>query len=221
MGQDSTAVATVPIRVAVVDDHKLVLDGISAHLDAQPDIDVVVKEPTWVGLLCHDEFPVDVAVIDLDLRDQITIGTKLRTLASAGVRSIVMSRHADAASIHSVMVRGAHGFVPKSESGHELLVAVRGAANDARYDFRSAMKSTIENGESPGPRLGNRERRALVLYAAGHPIKEVAAAMGTTEDTVKSYVKRGRRKYRAAGIDIGTRVLLRRRAIVEGWLSPE
>jgi DNA-directed RNA polymerase specialized sigma24 family protein len=60
-----------------------------------------------------------------------------------------------------------------------------------------------------------------MLYAAGRPVKEVAVAMGTTEDTVKSYIKRGRRKYRAAGIDIGTRILLRRQATVEGWLSPE
>src|SRR5690606_626756 len=114
MGQVSTTDRTPPIRVGVVDDHRMVLDGISAHLDAQDGLKVVVSEPTWVGLLCHDEFPVDVAVIDLDLRDQITIGTKLRALAAAGVRSIVMSRHADAASIHAVMVRGAHGFVPKS-----------------------------------------------------------------------------------------------------------
>ncbi len=221
MVQESTADPTPPIRVGVVDDHRLVLDGISAHLDAQDGLSVVVREPTWVGLLCHDEFPVDVAVIDLDLRDQITIGTKLRALAAAGVRSIVMSRHADAASIHAVMVRGAHGFVPKSESGEELVVAIRGAANDTRYDFRASITTELSAGELIGPPLGNRERRALVLYAAGHPMKEVAAAMGTTEDTVKSYIKRGRRKYRNVGIDIGTRSLLRRRAIVEGWLSPE
>src|SRR5690606_10644021 len=98
---------------------------------------------------------------------------------------------------------------------------IRSAANDTRYDFRTAVDTELLEGEAVGPKLGNRERRALVLYAAGHPIKEVAATMGTTEDTVKSYVKRGRRKYRAAGIDIGTRALLRRRAVVEGWLSPE
>lgn len=36
---------------------------------------------------------------------------------------------------------------------------------------------------------------------------------------MKSYVKRGRRKFRAAGIDIGSRSLLRRHALREGWLN--
>jgi hypothetical protein len=45
--------------------------------------------------------------------------------------------------------------------------------------------------------------------------------MGTTDETVKSYIKRGRRKYRQVGVDIGTRSLLRQHAVREGWLSPE
>ena len=70
-----------------------------------------------------------------------------------------------------------------------------------------------------GPRLGERERRALVLYAGDLSLKDVALAMDTTTETVKSYVKRARRKYREAGIDLGTRFLLRRYAVSEGWLD--
>jgi hypothetical protein len=45
--------------------------------------------------------------------------------------------------------------------------------------------------------------------------------MSTTEETVKSYIKRGRRKYRRVGVDLGTKLLLRRHAIREGWITPE
>ena len=45
--------------------------------------------------------------------------------------------------------------------------------------------------------------------------------MATTDQTAKSYIKRGRRKYRLAGVDLGTKVLLRRHAIREGWIPPE
>jgi two-component system, NarL family, uhpT operon response regulator UhpA len=38
---------------------------------------------------------------------------------------------------------------------------------------------------------------------------------------VKSYIKRGRRKYRRVGVDLGTKLLLRRHAIREGWIPPE
>jgi DNA-binding NarL/FixJ family response regulator len=60
-----------------------------------------------------------------------------------------------------------------------------------------------------------------VLYAGGRSIKEVAADMTTTEETIKSYIKRARRKYRGIGVDIGTKILLRRHAIREGWITPE
>lgn len=210
-----------PIRVAVVDDQTLVLEGITARLATQGGIRVVASEATWVGLLCHPEFPVDVVVLDLHLRDQISIGTKLKTLAAAGCRSIVMSRHSDAASIFTAISFGAAAFVPKSESGDELVKAIESAASGRRYVNHSMAGALAVADRKSAPRLGNQERRALMLYAAGRPVKEVAIAMETTEDTVKSYIKRGRRKYRAAGIDVGTRVLLRHQAIVEGWLSPE
>ncbi len=71
------------------------------------------------------------------------------------------------------------------------------------------------------PRLGQQEQRALVLYAGGRSIRDVAEAMSTTEETVKSYIKRGRRKYLHAGTDLGTKLLLRRHAIRHGWIAPE
>ena len=60
-----------------------------------------------------------------------------------------------------------------------------------------------------------------MLYASGRSIREVAAEMGTTEETIKSYIKRARRKYRTAGIDLGTRVLLRRHGARAGWIPTE
>jgi DNA-binding NarL/FixJ family response regulator len=205
----------------VVDDHTLVLEGIAARLAHHQGIRVVASESTWVGLLAHPEFPVDVVVLDLHLKDQISISSKIRTLAAAGSHAIVMSRHTDAASISTAIGYGAKGFVPKSETADELLRAIECAADGRQYANRSTTDALAIAERTSIPRLGNQERRALVLYAAGRPVKEVADAMGTTEDTVKSYIKRARRKYRAAGIDIGTRVLLRRQATVEGWLSPE
>ncbi|MET1044400.1 MAG: sigma factor-like helix-turn-helix DNA-binding protein [Microbacteriaceae bacterium] len=69
----------------------------------------------------------------------------------------------------------------------------------------------------PGPR----ELHAMTLYAGGRSIRAVAHAMGITEESVKSYLKRGRRAYREAGVDVGTRTLLRQHAIREGWLAAE
>lgn len=45
--------------------------------------------------------------------------------------------------------------------------------------------------------------------------------MGTTQETVKSYVKRARRKYRETGVDLGSRARLRAQGVQEGWFDDD
>ena len=210
------------ITAAIIDDHRLVIDGIVAHLHSRDTgVEVVIAETSWAGLLSHRAFPVDVAVLDLNLDDNIAIGAKVRALAAAGTRVVVMSRHADLASIQGAIRAGALAFVPKTEAADEIVGAIRSAANGEQYRNAplTAALEVMSTAKDPG--LGKQEQRALVLYASGRSIREVATDMGTTEETVKSYIKRGRRKYSELGIDLGTKILLRRHGIREGWLAPE
>lgn len=210
------------IRVAIVDDHRLVLDGLAARLH-EPDkgIEIVAAETSWAALIVNPAFPVDVVVLDLHLEDGIPVGTKLRALGTIGAAAIVMSRHADSASVTAAMRAGAMGFVPKTESAAELSAAIRAAADSTQHLSAPLAEAVAGFVAIPDPGLGRQEQRALVLYAAGRSIKEVAAEMHTTDETVKSYIKRARRKYREVGIDIGTRIALRRHGVKEGWLTPE
>ena len=68
------------------------------------------------------------------------------------------------------------------------------------------------------PRLSAQERRVMALYGGGEPVKQVAKALDISEETAKSYLKRIREKYRMVGIDVGTKVALRKRAIQDGLL---
>jgi len=213
---------TSAIRVAIVDDHQLVLDGLVARLTHKASgLTVAAAESSWAGLLGNPGFPFDVVVLDMHLEDSIPIGTKVRALEAAGTRAVVMSRHADSGSINAALQAGALAFVPKTESAEELIAAIKSAAK--RVHHLPAHAATVLAGfrATPDAGLGRQEQRALVLYAAGRSIKEVASLMTTTEETVKSYIKRARRKYRQVGIDVGTRVLLRRHGIREGWIAPE
>ncbi len=58
----------------------------------------------------------------------------------------------------------------------------------------------------------------MALYGGGEPVKQVAEQLSISEETSKSYLKRIREKYRVLGIDVGTKVALRRRAIQDGLL---
>ena len=220
--QHAPAPPKPPIRVAIVDDHRLVLDGLAARLhEPEAGIEIVVAETSWAGLIANPEFPVDVVVLDLHLEDGIPVGTKLRALGTIGTAAVVMSRHADSASVTAAMRAGAMGFVPKTDSAQELVTAIRAAADSTHHLSAPIAEALADFSVGPEPTLGRQEHKALVLYATGRSVKEVAIEMQTTEETVKSYIKRARRKYREVGIDIGTRILLRRHGLREGWLPAD
>lgn len=210
-----------PVRVAIVDDHRLVLDGLAARLaDPSLGISVVAVANTWLDLMASLSDTVDVVVLDLHLADNIPIGTKIRALRTAGIAAVIMSRHSDRATVNAALQAGALGFVPKTDSAEELVAAIHDAATHTRHVSPELAIRAAAPSNPPYAGLGRQEQNALLLYSSGLSIRDVAEKMGTTEETVKSYIKRARRKYRDIGIDLGTRELLRRHAEREGWLEP-
>lgn len=207
-------------RVALVDDLQLVIDGLGAQL--QQDLygfDVVIEARSWPELVTHPEYPAQVTVLDLILNDSISIGTKIQALLSAGSEVVVISRHSDPATVAKVIRAGALSYIPKTQGIAELALAIRCAARGEQYLADHFEKALSEVAHTPTPRLGRQEHRALALYASGAPMSEVAEQMSTTQETVKSYVKRARRKYLAVGVDLGTRANLRTHGMQEGWFD--
>lgn len=226
-GVDVTAVVETSqtrspaIRVAILDDHGLVVDGLRARLsEGSLGIDVVIAEQHWNDLVTHKEFPVDVVVIGFHLDDSAQISSKIAALDKS-CAVVVMSRHSDTTSVNVAFRAGALGFVPKTDTAQELILAIRAAAAGQQYLSLTLRKALDQFSAAPQVSLGPQEMKSLVLYAGGRSMKEVAVDMETTENTVKSYVKRARRKYRDIGIDVGTRMLLRNHAVREGWIAPD
>ena len=205
------------IRLAIVDDHRMLLGALSEWLrGAASDIDMVAAVPSWSELLAHPEFPVDVVLLDLDLRDNIPISIKLSTLKSAGVRTMLMSTYSEPAVVREALGAGALGYLVKSEPVETIVEAIRAAQRGESYLSRELEDALDDDGAAP--RLSAQERRVMALYGAGQPVKAVAFQLGISEETAKSYLKRIREKYRLAGYDVGTKVALRKRAIADGIL---
>jgi DNA-binding NarL/FixJ family response regulator len=206
-----------PIRLAIVDDHRMLLGALSEWLrGAAPDIDVVAAVPSWSELLAHRQFPVDVVLLDLDLKDNIPVSLKLSMLKSAGVQTMLISTYSEPAVVREALSAGALGYLPKSEPVETIVEAIRAAKLGESYLTPELQATLTEDGQTP--KLSAQERRVMALYGAGQPVKAVAFQLGISEETAKSYLKRIREKYRVAGYDVGTKVALRKRAIADGIL---
>lgn len=222
--QQASETPSSRVRVAVVDDFQMIVDGLISHLGAQgaeAEIDVVISATSWDDLTNHPEYPTDVTVLDLNLGDHIRIETKVRALTAAGSAVILISRHSSAIAIARALDSGALGFVPKSAPAAELIAAVHAVANGSRYVSTLYEPPEVDLAAHASLSLGSQEHRALVLYADGLSMRDVAAELDTTEETAKSYVKRARSKYRQVGVNLGSRTLLRRYALLEGWIEAE
>ncbi|QPZ40299.1 response regulator transcription factor [Paramicrobacterium chengjingii] len=204
------------IRVAIVDDHRMILSAFTQWItDSADDVDVITAVPTWPELLTHPSFPVDVVLLDLDLKDNIPVSLKLSTLKTTGSQTVVMSAYSDPGVVREALAAGAVGYLVKSEPASAMVEAIRAAQRGESY-ISAELDAALGRASSASPRLSAQERRVMALYAAGDPVKSVAYELSISEETAKSYLKRIREKYRSKGIDVGTKVALRKQAIVDG-----
>lgn len=208
-----------PIRLALVDDHRMLLGALTEWIrNAADDITLVAAVTTWPELLTSPAFPVDVVLLDLDLKDSIPVSLKISTLKTAGVKTVVMSTYSEPNVVREALGAGALGYLVKSEDADMIVEAIRSAQRGEQY-VSAELDLAINSGDVGGvPKLSAQERRVMALYGGGEPVKSVAYQLGISEETAKSYLKRIREKYRVAGFDVGTKVALRRRAIQDGIL---
>jgi DNA-binding NarL/FixJ family response regulator len=185
---------------------------------AASDISMVAAVASWPELLTHPEFPVDVVLLDLDLKDNIPISLKINTLKTTGVKTVLMSTYSEPNVVREALAAGALGYLVKSEDAEMIVEAIRSAAKGESY-ISAELDLALNAAEVGGvPKLSAQERRVMALYGGGEPVKAVAYQLGISEETAKSYLKRIREKYRVAGYDVGTKVALRKRAIQDGIL---
>ena len=115
-------------RLAIIDDHTLVLDGLSTWFAANaPDFDLVISVSAWSELIRHPAFPPDVVLMDFQLVEPLTIESRVGLCTAAGSAVVVMSAVTSKAEIGRIVNAGASHFVSKSQPAAELLAAVRDA----------------------------------------------------------------------------------------------
>jgi DNA-binding NarL/FixJ family response regulator len=179
----------VTIKLAVADDHRLMLEAISCLVADADDIEVVGKATLGSQVLpLIARTSPDVVLLDLRMPEMD--GFKCLELIGerhAGVKVVVLSGLDDPQSIQRALTSGAVSFVSKQADPRELVSVVREAA-------RGTVERTVvvpeRNGAEPAVDAGltRSEVRVLESLARGLSNKEIAKELWLTEQTVKFHL---------------------------------
>jgi len=204
------ATAGAPIRLLLVDDHQMVLDGLRAMLRPHADEALVVAattDPAEARRLVIDAGP-DVALVDVRMRTTsgLELCAELSRLAPS-VRVVLLTVYDDEQYLFEALRAGAAGYLTKQVVAAELLGYLRRVLDgeivvDPGLAGRVALSaSRIERGEFwPGAALGlsRRESEVLELMVNGQTNRAIAARLMLGEETIKTHV---RSIYRKLGVN--------------------
>jgi DNA-binding NarL/FixJ family response regulator len=223
---DTTATAAEagapPIRLAILDDHEILLDSLASWIERNaPEFDLVLRAGSWLELVHSDAFPTDLVIMDLQLRESVSIGARVRTCRAAGAKVVVLSAVDTQEDRDAAMAAGAVAYVTKAQPMTELIAAAHAAMGEAaaRTTPAPVWRPRPAVPDTARPRLSDGERQALILYADGRTTSEVAQAMNVQYETAKTYLRRVREKYGKAGRPTSSRADLIRRAAEDGYLT--
>jgi DNA-binding NarL/FixJ family response regulator len=180
---------TSPIRVLCVDDHPVVLQGISGLVGVQPDMEVVAQAVN--GREAIEQFRQhlpDITLMDLQMPEMgglDAIGAIRGEFPDA--RIIVLTTYAGDVQALRAIKAGARGYLLKNALHKELLEAIR-----AVHTGRKAVSPDIsfELAEhATDDAITPAEIRVLRLISAGNANKEIADQLRLSEETVKKQVR--------------------------------
>ncbi|MEL6556611.1 MAG: response regulator transcription factor [Bacteroidota bacterium] len=198
------------IRIALVDDHKIFLDGIVSLLEDCNQIAVIHIATSASGLLkkLDQESDIDVLLTDVSMDemngDELCVHLKKQY---PRINILVLSMHKEIAVIHKVLEAGALGYLLKNTNKSELIAAIK-AVSQKKVFYSEVIKEAImkyANEEKKKDfiveeQLTKRELDVVRLIASEYTTQEIADELCISPHTVESHRKNTLRKTHSRNI---------------------
>jgi len=189
----------MPIRLLLVDDQRLMREGLRTLLELEDDFDVVGEAGDGQAALeMFEQLKPDVVLMDIRMPVLNGVEATRRLLAQhPDARVIILTTFDDDANVFEGLRAGALGYLLKDVSGAELASAVRTVAGGGALIEPSVARRVFAEFARLAPAarpaqldepLSERELEVLRLMAEGLSNKEIGLKLSLAEGTVKNYV---------------------------------
>jgi DNA-binding NarL/FixJ family response regulator len=190
------------ISILVIEDNRLLRDGIAAILKKQPDMHVVATVGNGENILVMmDKLKPNIVLLDLGLRNQNSLQiVKLTKQDFPETKIIVMDLIALQADVFEFVQAGVSGFILKDASIADFLKTIRSVyqglqvlpPNLTGSLFSQIVENAINESKPSAivesTRMTEREKQVIALIADGSTNKEIAHKLHLSTYTVKSHV---------------------------------
>lgn len=199
-----------PIKVLLVDNHRIVREGLAMVIDREPDMHVAASAASADDAVRrHREQRPDVTIMDLQLGG--TSGVHAIRQIRAGdpaARIVVLTMMRGDEDIYRAMEAGAVTYLLKDTAIEDLTRVIRdvhaGRSPRVSPEIKAQMVARAER-----PSLTDRETEVLELVRRGLRNREIAGSLGISEETVQSHVRSILSKLdvpdRTAAVDVALR----------------
>jgi NarL family two-component system response regulator LiaR len=181
-----------PIRVVLVDDHRVVTQSLKAWIESFPDIVVGIASNGEEALAKILDWQPDVVLQDLLMPggiDGIETTARIRALCPSA-RVVALTASLDEPRMMGVLRAGAAGYIRKNAEPETLLAAVRSVAQGRTFIDPDLAQVLAAACDTPSETLTPRETDVLRLVALGRSNRDIATSLGVGEETIKTHVSR-------------------------------
>jgi DNA-binding NarL/FixJ family response regulator len=178
------------IGILVVDDHRILRDGLALIIGRERDMEVVGSAATGeeaVTAFQQARRP-DVVLMDLQLPKMSGVeAIRAIRAADADARIVVLTMYDGDEDIHRALEAGASTYLLKDSLADELIRVVR-EVHAGRRPLQPDVQARLES-RAARPTLTQREMDVLALVSEGQRNKEIAASLSIAEETVEVHMK--------------------------------
>ncbi|MBD2157292.1 response regulator transcription factor [Leptolyngbya sp. FACHB-16] len=178
------------IRVLIVDDHKIVQQGLAAVINKQPDMTVVGEAKDGIeAIALFRQLQPDVTLMDLRM-PQMGGAEAISAISAefSAARIIILTTYDGDEDIYQGLRAGAKGYLLKDCESDDLRTAIRTVHAGQRYIPPHVAAKLVQRLDHP--ELSQREVEILRLVAQGMNNLEISTALNISESTVKVNLSR-------------------------------